>query len=93
MPAGDIAAHFAAVSRPGISRHLRVLRECGVVQARRTGKEQHYVLDPEPLVDIRDGFLATFARMQTDSLKALRRRVEGGRSGTVAAQEATRPIR
>jgi DNA-binding transcriptional ArsR family regulator len=76
MVAGDIASSFAAASRPGISRHLRVLRECGVVHATRSGKQQHYALDPEPLAVIRDGFLATFAQMQTDSLKALRRRVE-----------------
>ena len=35
--AGEIAANFASVSRPGISRHLRVLRECGVVASVREG--------------------------------------------------------
>jgi DNA-binding transcriptional ArsR family regulator len=77
MAAGDIASHFAPLSRPGISRHLRVLRECGVLHCTRRGKEQHYSVDPEPLLAIRDGFLAGFATMQTESLKALRRKVEG----------------
>lgn len=77
MAAGEIAAHFPSASRPGISRHLRVLRECGVVHGTRHGKEVRYTVDPEPLNAIRDGFLAGFATMHTESLKALRRTVEG----------------
>jgi len=79
MAAGEIAAHFAPSSRPGISRHLRVLRECGVVTSSRYGKEQRYSVNAEPLNAIRAGFLAQFATMQTESLKALRRKVESGR--------------
>jgi DNA-binding transcriptional ArsR family regulator len=76
MAAGEIATHFASTSRPGISRHLRVLRECGVVYCTRRGKEQLYSVNPEPITAIRDGFLASFATMQTQSIKALRRKVE-----------------
>jgi DNA-binding transcriptional ArsR family regulator len=79
MAAGEIATHFASASRPGISRHLRVLRECGVVHCRRRGKEQLYSVNREPMNEIRDGFLASFATMQTQSIKALRRRVESSR--------------
>ncbi|CAN0416515.1 unnamed protein product [Phaeothamnion confervicola] len=79
MLAGDIAAEFGDASRPGISRHLRVLRECGVVAARKDGKTQVYTLDGKPLAKIRDGWLAHFGDMQHNSLKALRRRVEDGR--------------
>ena len=78
LTAGEIAANFASVSRPGISRHLRVLRECGVVSSHRRGKSQKYLLDPRPIVGIRDGWLAGFAKMQTASLTALRKRVESG---------------
>ena len=77
MAAGEIAAHFPSASRPGISRHLRVLRECGVVRCTRRGKEMLYSVDPAPMNEIRDGFLAGFATMQTESIKALRRKVEG----------------
>ena len=45
LMAGDIAASFTAASRPGISRHLRVLKECGVVDAQREGKAQLYTLE------------------------------------------------
>jgi len=77
MAAGEIASHFPSASRPGISRHLRVLRECGVVHCTRRGKEMLYAVNPEPMNAIRDGFLAGFATMQTESLKALRRKVDG----------------
>lgn len=76
LSAGEIADHFAPVSRPGISRHLRVLRECGVVTAHRAGRSQNYVLDPAPLAAVRDGWLADFGGMQARSLRALRRRAE-----------------
>jgi DNA-binding transcriptional ArsR family regulator len=77
LMAGEIAANFASASRPGISRHLRVLKECGVVSAERDGQARIYRLNPRPLHAIRDGWLASFARMQVESLSALRRRVEG----------------
>lgn len=74
--AGEIASNFASVSRPGISRHLRVLRECGVVKAEREGKAQNYRLESKPLAALRDGWLASFSDMESASLRALRRRVE-----------------
>lgn len=76
LPAGDIANHFSSASRPGISRHLRVLRECGLVAVQRNGKAQNYTLNAQPLAEIRDGWLAGFATMQTRSLTSLRRRIE-----------------
>ena len=78
MAAGEIADQFGS-SRPAISRHLRVLRECGVLYCTRDGKEQLYSVNPKPLNEIRTGFLAGFATMQAQSLKALRRNVEPGR--------------
>jgi DNA-binding transcriptional ArsR family regulator len=78
LTAGEISASFDAVSRPAISRHLRVLRECGVLKAHRAGKTQNYVLDPKPIAAIREGWLAGFAKQQNASLAALRKRVESG---------------
>lgn len=76
LPAGEIAARFRSAARPGISRHLRVLRESGLVKDRAIGRTRHYRLMPEPLAEIRDGWLASFATMYTDSLSELRRRAE-----------------
>jgi DNA-binding transcriptional ArsR family regulator len=76
LVAGEIAAHFGTASRPGISRHLRVLRECAVVTAERRGKHRNYRVNPEPLNSMRNGWLANFADMQSESLRALRKRAE-----------------
>ena len=76
--AGEIARTFTEASRPGISRHLRVLRECGVIDCQRAGKSQLYTLDLEPLAQVRDGWLARFGTMQAASLRALRAAVEAG---------------
>ena len=60
LPAGAIASNFP-VSRPAVSRHLRVLREAGLVQERRSGRERLYRADPAPLAELRswlDGYWA-----------------------------------
>lgn len=47
-PAGEIARMFP-VSRPAISKHLRLLRRAGLVQEHRRGRHRFYQLDPAPL--------------------------------------------
>jgi DNA-binding transcriptional ArsR family regulator len=51
MSAGDIAACFD-LSRPAISRHLRVLRECGLVVDEARGRQRLYRLDTGPLAPL-----------------------------------------
>lgn len=67
--AGEIAAQFET-SRPGISRHLRVLREQGLVQAREEGRQRVYSLDPGPLEEL-DEWLAHYRTFWTNRLDAL----------------------
>ena len=67
--AGEIASHFPA-SRPGISRHLRVLREAGLVQARGEAQRRLYSLDPAPLAEL-DAWLARYRSFWTNRLDAL----------------------
>jgi DNA-binding transcriptional ArsR family regulator len=43
-----------AISRPAISRHLRLLTEAGLVEVEQRGRERHYALRAEPLGQIRD---------------------------------------
>jgi len=76
LNAGTIAASFPRATRPGISRHLRVLRECQLVAAASRGRENRYALDPRPIVKARDGWLALFSNSHRENLKALRRIVE-----------------
>lgn len=49
--AGEVAGDFA-VSRPAISKHLRILEEAGLVAARRAGRERRYRLDARPLGEV-----------------------------------------
>lgn len=51
--AGQIAERFP-VSRPAISRHLRLLRGADLVREERRGRERIYVLAPSPLREIHD---------------------------------------
>ena len=48
MSAGEIADCFD-ISRPAVSRHLRVLRECGLVLDELSGRRRIYRLDTAPL--------------------------------------------
>jgi DNA-binding transcriptional ArsR family regulator len=56
--AGEIAAAFP-VSRPAISRHLRILREAGLVTSRVHGQQRIYALDRRPLAEL-DAWLERF---------------------------------
>jgi DNA-binding transcriptional ArsR family regulator len=67
LPAGAIAAEFP-VSRPAVSRHLRVLREAGLVRERRAGRERLYRADPGPLEELR-AWLDGYWRGRLDALK------------------------
>jgi DNA-binding transcriptional ArsR family regulator len=67
--AGEIASHFTT-SRPGISRHLRVLREHGLVRTREDAQRRLYSLDPAPLEEL-DEWLQRYRRFWTNRLDAL----------------------
>ncbi len=67
--AGEIASHFAT-SRPGISRHLRVLRDAGLVTVREEAQRRLYSLDPAPLAEL-DDWLSRYRRYWTNRLDAL----------------------
>jgi DNA-binding transcriptional ArsR family regulator len=67
--AGELAAEFRT-SRPGVSRHLRVLREHGLVRAREEGQRRLYSLDPAPLAEL-DAWLETYRRFWAGRLDAL----------------------
>lgn len=69
MTAGEIAACFD-ISRPAVSRHLRVLRECGLVVDEVRGRERLYRLDTAPLAELED-WLAELHDRWSGALDAL----------------------
>jgi len=67
--AGEIGAHFT-VSQPAISRHLRVLREGGLVRVRPEAQRRLYSLDPTPLEEL-DAWLGRYRGFWQQRLDAL----------------------
>jgi len=77
LPAGELADRFP-VSRPAISRHLRVLREAGLVTSRTDGKRRLYALDPRPLREL-DAWLEPYRDLWAQRLDALDTEIARGR--------------
>jgi DNA-binding transcriptional ArsR family regulator len=73
-PVGELVEQLG-LSQPGTSKHLRVLREAGLVQARQDAQRRWYELRPEPLTEI-DAWLQPYRRLWTDSLDALERHLD-----------------
>ena len=74
--AGEIAAHFPRMSRPAVSRHLRVLREAGLVRAEERGREWRYRLDADALARSVYAWAERFAPLWERSLENLKRQAE-----------------
>jgi DNA-binding transcriptional ArsR family regulator len=73
-PVGELVDALA-VSQPAVSKHLRVLRDAGVVEARVDAQRRLYCVRPEPLREI-DAWLAPYRSMWTESLDALERHLD-----------------
>ena len=69
LSAGEIAARFA-ISRPAISRHLRILRQVGLVTADTEGRRRIYRFDPRPLAEL-DAWLGQYRDLWSSRLDAL----------------------
>jgi DNA-binding transcriptional ArsR family regulator len=75
--AGELAGEFA-ISRPGVARHLRVLREAGLVRAREDGQRRLYSADPAPLAEV-EAWLARWRGFWDRRLDALDEEIGRGR--------------
>ena len=64
-----------AMSQPAISKHLRVLREAGVVAARVRAQQRIYRLEPGPFREL-DAWLAPYRSLWTHHLDALERHLD-----------------
>jgi DNA-binding transcriptional ArsR family regulator len=73
-PVGELTARLG-LSQPGTSKHLRVLREAGLVRVRRDAQRRWYELRPEPLAEI-DAWLAPYRRLWEERLDGLERHLD-----------------
>ena len=75
--AGELAAALP-IARPGVSRHLRVLREAGLVEVRQDAQRRIYTLRAEALVEV-DEWLGGYRRLWENRLDALHTEIARGK--------------
>ena len=75
--AGELAA-LLPIARPGVSRHLRVLREAGLVEVRQEAQFRVYSLRPDPLAEV-DEWLDRYRSLWEQRLDALHTEVARGK--------------
>ena len=63
------------ISQPGVSKHLRVLRDGGFVAVRRDAQRRFYELRPGPLAEL-DAWLEPYRRLWAGRLDALERHLD-----------------
>jgi DNA-binding transcriptional ArsR family regulator len=69
-PAGELAKAFPRLSQPAVSRHLRVLREVGLVESRPRAQQRIYALRPERLREL-DQWVSRYRALWSQQLNAL----------------------
>jgi DNA-binding transcriptional ArsR family regulator len=76
--AGELGVGFA-ISQPAVSKHLRILREAGLVAARAEAQRRLYRLTPAPLAQV-DAWLARYRKLWEERFDALKAFVEDSSS-------------
>lgn len=71
---GDLVAGLG-MSQPAVSKHLKVLREAGVVTARTAAQQRIYRLEPGPFREL-DAWLAPYRKLWSTHLDALARHLD-----------------
>ena len=74
---GELAAQLP-IARPGVSRHLRVLREAGLVEVRQDAQRRICSLCPQPLAEI-DEWLGRYRALWEQRLDALHTEIARGK--------------
>lgn len=69
-----------AISQPGVSKHLRALRDAGLVDVRTDAQRRIYTVRPQPLAEI-DAWIAPYRRLWADKLDALEAHLDDAEGG------------
>jgi DNA-binding transcriptional ArsR family regulator len=73
-PVGELVKRLR-LSQPGVSKHLRVLREAGLVEVRRDAQRRWYQLRAEPLAEV-DAWLTPYRQLWANRLDALEQHLD-----------------
>ena len=74
-PVGELV-DLLGISQPGVSKHLRVLRQAKLVRARADAQRRWYEVDPRPLTEI-EAWLAPYRDLWAARLDALEQHLDG----------------
>ncbi|MGW1865907.1 ArsR/SmtB family transcription factor [Streptomyces mauvecolor] len=77
-PVGELVDELG-LAQPTVSKHLRTLRDAGLVEVRVDAQRRLYRIRPEPLAEL-DAWLAPYRRLWSASLDRLERHLEEGTS-------------
>lgn len=85
-PAGDLAAALPELTQPAVSRHLRMLREAGVVEVRAEAQRRIYAIRPAALREV-DDWIGRYRPLWAAHLDALERHLDGAADHAASHQE------
>jgi DNA-binding transcriptional ArsR family regulator len=77
-PVGELVDRLE-ISQPGVSKHLRVLRDARLVSVRPEGQRRMYGLRPDALADV-DRWLAPYRKLWSRRLDALEHHLDEGKA-------------
>jgi DNA-binding transcriptional ArsR family regulator len=77
---GELAAGFD-MTRPAVSKHLRVLRDASLVREERDGRQRVYSITPGPLRDVSE-WVESYRSFWAANLMSLKRHLEGGKESS-----------
>lgn len=75
ISAGEIVSVFSKITQPGVSRHLRVLREAELVSVTVNAQQRIYALRPEGLKELHE-WISKYQRFWNDRLDALEKHLD-----------------
>ncbi len=88
LAVGDLVDEMG-LSQPTVSKHLRVLREAGLVEVRADAQRRLYRIRPEPLIEL-DSWLEPYRQLWNDHLDLLARHLDDTRTSPLP-DERTQP--
>ena len=75
---GELCEHLD-MTRQAVTQHLDLLEEANLISTAWRGREKLHFLNPVPLYDIYERWIAKFERPRLKALRELKRKLEGGR--------------
>ena len=76
----QLCAYLPDMTRFGVMSHLKVLEEAKLVTTRKVGRNKHHYLNPVPIREIYQRWIAKYAEPMVGRMAAIKARVEEGNS-------------